>query len=182
MRPDLAGLDLVASAEDIAATCTRIAGAISLDHPSGVTLIGVLPDSVLFLADLVRAITVPTEIDFVAVAPYDGHHERTRLTKDLDRTIEGRAVVLVAVLVDTGLSLDYLRRHVAGFGPASLRIAALADRPSRRIVPVALAYRGLEVAGEHLVGYGLDQGGRCRNLPDLWRVDPSGPDLGRLFS
>ena len=159
----------------------RIAADISHDHPDGVVVIGVLKDSVVFLADVLRHVTVPVDLDFVAVAPYDSSAGRTHLVKDLDRPIEGRDVVLVAGLVDTGLSLDYVRRHLVGFEPRTLRICALADKASRRIVPLAIHYLGLEVGDRHLVGYGLDHRERHRNVCELWSADPSTvhePDTG----
>ena len=167
-----ARLELVADTDQLQQIARRIAASISADHPDGVTVIGVLKDSVVFLADVLRHVTVPVDLDFVAVAPYDGLSGRTHLLKDLDRPVEGRDVVLVAGLVDTGLSLDYLRRHLLGFAPRTLRICALADKASRRLVPVALDYLGLEVGDRHHVGYGLDHRELHRNVRGIWCADP----------
>jgi len=166
------GLEPVADPEVLDAIARRIAREVSADHPDGLTLVGLLSDAVVFLADCCRHLTVPAALDFVDVAPYDGVQGRTRLVKDLDHGVAGRNVVLVTALVDTGLTVDFVRRHVLALGPASLRIAALADRPGRRLVPVEVAYRGIEVGERYLVGYGMDHHGRYRNVPGLWSADP----------
>lgn len=152
-----------------------MAAEISAAHPEGVTLVAVLKGSVVFLADLARRITVPARIDMVAVAPFDGSTGRTRVVKDLDHPIAGEAVVLVTGIVDTGLTADFLRRHLQSFEPASIRVATLVDKPVRRILPLVPDHAALTAPDRFVIGYGLDHRGRYRNLTDLWTVD--GADL-----
>lgn len=164
-------LEPFAEPEAIAAEVRRVGAEISADHPDGVTLVGVLKASTVFLADLARAVTVPTCIDFVAVTSFDGAASRVRVAKDVERSLEGESVVLVTGTVDTGLTTDFLRRHLDAAHPASLRLATLADKSTRRLVPESVDYRAFAVPDTYLVGYGLDFRGRFRNLPALWRAD-----------
>lgn len=170
-----AGLSLLADADSLASLVADLAGQITRDHPDGVTLVGILKGSVVFLSDLARRIAVPVRFELLAVAPYDGAAGRTRVVKDLDRPIDGESVVLVAGIIDTGLTADFLLRHLHAAGPASVRVCALADKQARRILPVPIDYRALEAPDGFLVGYGLDYAGRYRNLADLWVAD--GADL-----
>ncbi len=163
--------ELLAGPAELAEATARVAAEIDADHPDGVTVVGVLKGSVVFLADLVRQLTVPARLDLVAVAPYDGTAGRTRVVKDLDQPIDGEAVVLVSGIVDTGLTADFLLRHVKAAGPASVRVATLADKRVRRIVPVTVDYAALDAPDHFLIGYGLDYRGRYRNLGGLWAVD-----------
>ena len=165
------GPELVANAADLAVEVARVAAEISADHPRGVTLVAVLKGSVVFLADLARLVTVPVRIDLVAVAPYDGTTGRTRVVKDLDQPITDRHVVVVTGIVDTGLTADFLGRHLAGAGAARIRVATLADKPVRRILPTTPDYAAMVVPDRFLIGYGLDYRGRYRNLDSLWGVD-----------
>lgn len=166
-------LELLADPARLEVEVARVAWEISAQHPDGVTLVGVLKGSVVFLADLARHVTVPTLIDFVAVTPYDGVSGRTRVVKDLDQSIADRPVVIVTGIVDTGLTADFLRRHLRGANPASVRVATLADRSARRLLPLTPDYVALEVPDRFLIGYGLDHQGRYRNAPGLWGVDPA---------
>ena len=163
--------ELVASAAEVSEAVARVGREISADHPEGVHLVAVLRASAIFVADLVRTMTVPASIDFVALAPFDGRRARTRLIKDLDRSIAGEPVVLVNAIVDTGLSADFLRRRIQAFEPSSLKVATLADKPARRIVPVWPDYAALMAPDHFLLGCGLGYRGRYRNLPALWAVD-----------
>lgn len=176
-RGTAAGTDpvLLADPARIATEVARVGAEISADHPAGVALVGVLKGSVVFLADLVRCLTVPVRIDLVAVAPYDGSTGRTRVVKDLDQPITDEAVVLVVGIVDTGLTADFVGRHLAGAGAASIRVATLADKAVRRILPRSPDYAAVEAPDRFLIGYGLDYRGRYRNLGGLWSVD--GADL-----
>ena len=165
------GPALLASPEQLDEHVRALARAISADHPDGVTLVGVLKGSVVFLSDLARQLTVPTRLEFLAVAPYDGAAGRTRVVKDLDRSVAGEHVVLVSRIVDTGLTADFLLRHLADLGPASIRVCALADKRARRILPVPLDYVAIDAPDAFLLGYGLDYAGRYRNLRALWTAD-----------
>lgn len=169
------GLERLAGPDELAAALDRVAAAISADHPDGVVLVGVLKGSVIFLADLARRLTVPVRIELVAVAPYDGASARTRVVKDLDASVEGERVVLVTGIVDTGLTADFLLRHLRLDHPLSLRVCTLADKRARRLLPVTVHYAALEAPDRFLIGYGLDYAGRYRNVPGLWCAD--GPAL-----
>jgi hypoxanthine phosphoribosyltransferase len=155
------------SAEDLAATVARLGAEISADHPDGVVLVGVLKGSVVFLADLARAITVPCEVDFIAISHFAPDSGRVRIVKDLDHDIAGRQVVVVEDVVDTGLTMSYLLGQLGARGPASLTVCALLDRERRRIVPLPTRYSGVAVGDEYVIGYGLDFAERYRNLPDM---------------
>lgn len=163
--------ELVASAGEVEVAVSRVARVISADHPDGVHLVAVLRASTIFVADLIRAMTVPTTVDFVALAPFDGQRARTRLVKDLDRSVTGEPVVLVTAIVDTGFSTDFLRRRIMTSAPSSLKVATLADKPARRILPVSPDYAALTAPDRFLLGCGLGYRGRYRNLPALWAVD-----------
>jgi hypoxanthine phosphoribosyltransferase len=134
-------------------------------------LVASLKTSVFFLADLSRAIPIPHAIDFIDLAGYAGRTPRSgvRLLKDLDVTIEGRDVLLVEDVVDTGLTLHYLCKTLGLRSPASIAVATLLDRPYRRLVDdLPVRYVGFTVADELYVGYGFDLDHRYRNLPDLY--------------
>lgn len=158
---------LVAGPAVIAAAVTRLAEAISADHPDGVVVVGVLKGGAVLVADLVRALSVPCRVDFLALSPYGAGGARVRILKDLDGDVAGCDVVLVEGVVDTGLSAGYLLRLLEERGARSVALCALLDRPARRIVPVAPAYVGFEAPASYLVGYGLDLRERYRNLPGI---------------
>jgi hypoxanthine phosphoribosyltransferase len=135
-----------------------------------VHLVGVLKGSCIFLADLVREIDLETSIDFIAVSSYGRGKEssgQVRLLKDLDSNIAGLNVILVEDILDTGLTLSYLLRVLKQRKPKKLRVAALLDKPSRRIRNVRTDYIGFQIPNEFVVGYGLDYAERYRNLKDV---------------
>lgn len=166
-----AGLDVLAGPDQLAGQVARLAAVIDAQHPDGVTLVGVLKGAVVFLADLARAITVPVVLEVVAIAPYDGSTTRTRVVKDLDHPVGDRSVVLVTGIVDTGLTADFLLRHLRAGEPSSLRVCALADKRARRLLPVPVDYVAVDAPDRFLLGYGLDYHGRYRNVPGLWCGD-----------
>lgn len=144
---------------------------ISVDfHGQRVHLVGVLKGASIFLADLIRNITLDASLDFIAVSSY-GKGQQTsgqvRLTKDLDTSIEGLNVILIEDILDTGLTLSYLQRILMERKPKALRIAALLDKPDRRVNSVKPDYVGFEIANEFVVGYGLDYAEHYRNLKDI---------------
>ena len=142
-------------------------------------LVGVLKGSVLFLADLVRALPIDVEVDFMSISSYSAGGAQSgvvRIVKDLDSDVHGRDVVIVEDIVDTGLTLNYLRRNLGARSPRSLRAVTLVDKSVRRIVPVPLEHRGFDIPDVFVVGYGLDFQALYRNARDLLSV----PDLPRL--
>lgn len=162
-----------ASPGELAAAVRRLGAAISADHPGGVVLIGVLKGSLCLLADLARRVEVDCRVDFLALSAYSGAATRVRILKDLDLDLDGCEVVLVEDVVDTGLSARYVMRLLAGRGARSVRLCALLDRRSRRILPLAVDYVGFEAPDGFLVGYGLDFAERYRNLRGLYHADPA---------
>lgn len=135
-----------------------------------VHLIGVLKGACIFLSDLIREIDLETSIDFIAVSSYGKGKQssgQVRVNKDLDSSIEGLNVILVEDILDTGLTLDYLRRILLQRRPKTLRVAALLDKPSRRVKDVKADYVGFSIPNEFVVGYGLDYAERYRNLKDV---------------
>jgi hypoxanthine phosphoribosyltransferase len=154
-------------AGELAEIVARLAAEIDGDHPDGVVLIGVLKGSLFFLADLARAVTVPCEVDFMAISHFAPDSGRVRIVKDLEGDIAGRNVVVVEDVVDTGLTLSYLLGQLASRNPASLEVCALLDRSRRRIVPLPTRYCGAVIDDEFMLGYGLDYGERYRNHPGL---------------
>lgn len=141
-------------------------------------LVGVLKGACLFLSDLARAIALPVEIDFMAVSSY-GSSTRTsgvvRIVKDLDLDLTGRHVLLVEDIVDSGLTLSFLRRNLAARHPASVAVCALLVKSGLQPVPLDLAYEGFRIPPDFVVGYGLDVAERYRNLPFICRYLEDGP-------
>ena len=131
-------------------------------------LIGVLKGAVFFLADLMRHISVPCEVDFMAVSSYGSATDSSgvvRILKDLDTPIEGRHVLIVEDIVDSGLTLQYLLRNLGARNPASLDVCALLTKPTRRKVELPIRFVGFEIPDRFAIGYGLDYAERYRNLP-----------------
>ena len=159
--------DVVLGRRALRSTVARLGAEISADHPDGVLLVAVLKGGVVFLADLVRALTVPAEVDFVALSAFRPDAGRVRILKDLDHDVTGRHVVVVEDVVDTGLTLGFLVGELRRRGAAEVDVCALADKGVRRLLPTPLRYRGIEVPDVYLLGYGLDYAGRYRNLDVL---------------
>lgn len=137
----------------------------------GAVIVGVLKGCLPFMADLVRRIDVPVEIDFLALSVFAPDSGRVRLTRDLDTDITGRQVVLVEDLVDTGLRLNFLLKHLKDRSPSEVRVCTMFDRVERRVLPINLEHVGFELDSSFVVGYGLDYGGQFRNLSELVSVD-----------
>ena len=138
-------------------------------------LVGVLKGAVFFLADLMRHITVPCEIDFMAISSYGASTDSSgivRILKDLDINIEGRHVLVVEDIIDSGLTLSYLMRNLESREPATLEICALLTKPARRQIDVPVRYVGFEIPDAFVVGYGLDFAERYRNLPYVAVLSP----------
>jgi hypoxanthine phosphoribosyltransferase len=171
---------ILLSSDEIAARVRSLGLEIARDaaDAGSVHLVGVLKGAVLFLADLVRAIPLPATLDFLAVSSYAAGTTTTgevRLLKDLDVAIDGRHVVIVEDIVDTGLTLSYLQEILRARGPKSLKTACLLSKPSRRKVAVPVDYIGFTIEDRFVVGYGLDYAGQYRNLPYVGYLDDKKP-------
>ena len=170
---------LLISEEDLQARIRVLGREITADYAGRAPLlVGVLKGAFMFMSDLARAIDLPVEFDFMAVSSY-GHSTRSsgvvRIVKDLDLDLADRDVIIVEDIIDSGLTLNYLRRNLLARNPASLEVCALLVRENHRMDGSILRYEGFRVPSEFLVGYGLDVDERFRNLPDI-RVVASAPD------
>ena len=169
--PDLVAdvAEILLSEEQIQAKVAELGARISADyHDRQVTLVSVLKGALPFMADLMRSISLPVRIDLMEVSSYGGTATESsglvRILKDLSSSIDGRDVLIVEDIIDTGLTLNYLVRYLRGKNPSTLRICTLLDKPARRLVEIAIDYRGFEIPDRFVIGYGLDYGERYRNL------------------
>ena len=156
--------------DQIAARVAEIGAQISRDFAGeSILLVGVLKGAAIFLSDLARSISVETTFDFVAISSYKGQKTSgaVRLIKDLDAPIGGRNVILVEDILDTGLTLVFLRKMLLHHKPKTLKIAACLDKPERRISPIEADYVGFTIPNHFVIGYGMDYEERFRNLPDI---------------
>ena len=162
--------------EEIANRIGDLGRQISRDYDGKTPLfVGILKGASLFLSDLIRQVTVPCMLDFIATSAYGDGTENSgivRILKDLDQTIEGRHVLIVDDIIDTGFTMDYLLETLKARYPASLRVCALLDKVSRRRRHVPIDYRGFEIPDKFVVGYGLDYAGIYRNLPFICVLKP----------
>ncbi len=170
--PDLGSdvANVLISEEQIHAKVGELGKRISADYAGrAVTLVSVLKGSLPFMADLMRAIDIPVQIDLMEVSSYGGATTESsglvRILKDLSSSIAGKDVLIVEDIIDTGLTLNYLLRYLRGKSPSSLHICALLDKPARRLVEIQIDYLGFTIPDEFVVGYGLDYGEFYRNLP-----------------
>lgn len=172
-----AGLRLLIPEEQIQARIRQMGAQIARDYPERpIHLIAILKGACFFLADLARAIQRPVRIDFIGISSYGRGKTSSgevKLTKDLDSSIEDADVLLVEDIVDSGVTLNYLLQVLAQRKPRSLRVAALLDKPSRRIRPVEVAYVGFKIPDRFVVGYGLDYAEQYRNLRDICVLEES---------
>ncbi|MHB1837821.1 MAG: hypoxanthine phosphoribosyltransferase [Solirubrobacteraceae bacterium] len=161
--------EILVPADALTARVTELAAEVTRDYAGrDLLLIGVLKGAVFFLSDLMRQIEIPVEVDFMAVASYGSATRSSgvvRILKDLDAPIEGRDVLIVEDIVDSGLTLQYLLRNLEGRNPASLEVCALLIKPERRKVELRTRYVGFEIPNRFAIGYGLDHGEQYRNLP-----------------
>ncbi|MDQ6930711.1 MAG: hypoxanthine phosphoribosyltransferase [Candidatus Eremiobacteraeota bacterium] len=147
---------------------TELGGQIAHDYRGkNPLLIGILNSSAVFLADLSRAVPIPSEFDFIAVSKF-ASDKSVRFEKDTAASIEARHVLLVEDAIDTGLTLQYVMKTLKARAPASIEVCTLLDRPQHRIADIQVKYRGFEIPDDFLVGYGLDYKGRYRELPALY--------------
>ena len=164
-------LRVLLSHEQIAAKVAELGVQITRDFEGeSVVLIGVLKGATIFLADLARQIKLDATFDFIAVSSYGNSREQSgevKLMKDVDQSVDGKNIILVEDILDTGLTLTYLKKVLLAHKPKALKIAALLDKVSRRKMPISGDYVGFEIPDEFVVGYGLDFAERFRNLPDI---------------
>jgi hypoxanthine phosphoribosyltransferase len=169
--------EIIVQADDLKHRVKELGAEISRDYEGrDLLLVCVLKGAVFFLSDLMRHIEVPCEVDFMAVASYGSATESSgvvRIIKDLDTPIEGRDVLIVEDIVDSGLTLQYLKRSLETRNPASLEVCALLTKPERRTAEVEARYVGFEIPNKFAVGYGLDHAERYRNLPFVAALVPS---------
>jgi hypoxanthine phosphoribosyltransferase len=161
--------DALVHEDDLQRRVRELGAEISRDYDGkDLFLVGVLKGAVFFLSDLMRAIDVPCEVDFMAVASYGSSTDSSgvvRILKDLDASIEGRDVLIVEDIIDSGLTLSYLLRTLRAREPRSLEVCALLTKPERREVDLPIRYTGFEIPNKFAIGYGLDHAERYRNLP-----------------
>jgi hypoxanthine phosphoribosyltransferase len=161
--------EILVPADDLQLRIRELAKEISRDYAGkDLVLVGVLKGAVFFLSDLMRALEIPVEVDFMAVASYGSATKSSgvvRILKDLDAAIEGRDVLIVEDIVDSGLTLQYLLRTLGARNPQTLEVCALLIKPERRKVDLHTRYVGFEIPNRFAIGYGLDHAERYRNLP-----------------
>ena len=161
--------EILVQPDELRRKVAELAGRISADYEGReLILVGVLKGAIFFLSDLMRELSIPCEVDFMAVASYGSVTQSSgvvRILKDLDMTIEDRHVLIVEDIVDSGLTLQYLLRNLAGRNPRSLEVCALLIKPERQKVDLKARYVGFEIPNRFAIGYGLDHGERYRNLP-----------------
>ncbi|MEM9467121.1 MAG: hypoxanthine phosphoribosyltransferase [Actinomycetota bacterium] len=167
----MAGPDILLDGDGINDVVARLAGDLSDRYDDGVVMIGVLRGSVPFMADLVRAMSIATMVDFVALSPYTPGTGRVRMVMDASINIEDRDVVIVEDIVDTGLTSAFLLGELRRRNPRSVSLCTFVDRPARRVVPVEIDHVGIEIEDRFVIGYGLDYEGRYRNLRVLAVAD-----------
>jgi hypoxanthine phosphoribosyltransferase len=169
--------EVLLTGEEVQARVAELGAQLAGDYVDrDPVLVSVLKGSIIFLADLVRAMPIPLSIDLMEVSSYGASTEssgQVRILKDLSTSIEGRDVIVVEDIIDTGLTLNYLLRYLHDKGPASIRICCLLDKPARRLAPIEIDYRGFTIADRFVIGYGLDYGERYRNLPFIGVLRPS---------
>ncbi len=163
--------EVLVSRDEIREMVKKVGKRISEDYAGkDLVLVGVLKGGFVFLADLMREITIPVDMDLIAVSSYGASTRSSgvvRIIKDMDLDLTGKHVLIVEDLVDTGLTLKHLKELFYTRGPKSVRICTAFDKPSRRKVEIEVEYKGIEVPDKFIVGYGLDYAGKYRNLPDV---------------
>lgn len=167
-------MQVLISAAEIRERVQEMGRRITEDYQDrDLVLVGILKGSFVFMADLARAVDLPIEVDFMAVSSYGMSTASSgvvRIVKDLDHSIEGKHVLVVEDIVDTGLTLNYIYRHVKSRGATSVKICALLDKESRREIAVPVHYKGFDIPDAFVVGYGLDVQERYRNVADVCQV------------
>ena len=160
--------------DDIEHMVVQVANRISSDYQEReLVLIGVLKGAYIFLSDLVRQMSIPTQVDFISVSSYGADtssSEKIRLTKDIDIDVKNKDVLIIEDIIDTGLTLSYIVEHVKSFNPKTIKVCTLIDKRERRKSKIKIDYACHLVAEGFLVGYGLDYSEDYRNLPDIYHL------------
>jgi hypoxanthine phosphoribosyltransferase len=169
------GLHVLIPQAEVASAVERLASAIARDYrEKNPLLLGILKGSFVFMADLMRQLNFPLEVDFIRLSSYGSGQQtkgKVKVVQGLRLAVQGRHVLVVEDIVDTGITVAFLLEYLKKKKPASLRLCALTDKPSRRRVPVTIDYKGLTVPDKFLVGYGLDYDEKYRNLPDICTLE-----------
>jgi hypoxanthine phosphoribosyltransferase len=169
--------EILLDSETVAARVAELGAQLASDYAGrDPVLVSVLKGALVFLADLMRTMDLPTSIDLMEVSSYGAATEssgQVRILKDLSKPIEGRDVIVVEDIIDTGLTLNYLLKYLHDKGPASVRICCLLDKPARRLAEIPIDYRGFTIPDRFVIGYGLDYDERYRNLPYVGVLKPS---------
>ena len=170
-------ISILYTKDEIQATVKKLAAEIRQDYlGKQPILIGVLKGSFMFLADLIRLLDFPLEVEFIRLSSYSGRESsgKIKLVQGVQSIIRGRHVLVIEDIIDTGLTTAFVLDYLGKKKPASLKVCALTDKPSRRQTPVNIDYRGLTVPNKFIVGYGMDWDERFRNLPDIYVVENEG--------
>jgi hypoxanthine phosphoribosyltransferase len=169
--------EVLLAADALQARVAELGRQLSADYAGrDPVLVSVLKGSIVFLADLIRGMEIPLSLDLMEVSSYGAGTEtsgQVRILKDLSRSIEGREVIVVEDIIDTGLTLNYLLRYLGERNPATLRVCCLLDKPARRLAEIEIDYRGFTIPDRFVIGYGLDYDERYRNLPYVGVLRPS---------
>lgn len=174
MKEDI--LEILITEQQLKDKVAQLGKIISKDYRSKEpVLIGVLKGAVIFVSDLIRNMDIPLTIDFMAISSYGMSTHSSgvvKILKDLDKSIQDKDVIIIEDIIDSGLTLSYLKRNLMEKGPKSIRICALLDKPERRKTDVKVDYIGFEIPDKFVVGYGLDYAGKYRNLPFIGVLKP----------
>jgi hypoxanthine phosphoribosyltransferase len=169
--------EVLLTGEQIQARVAELGAQLAADYGGrDPMLVSVLKGSIIFLADLIREMEIPLSLDLMEVSSYGASTEssgQVRILKDLSKPIDGRDVIVVEDIIDTGLTLNYLLRYLHDKGPASIRVCCLLDKPARRLADITIDYRGFTIPDRFVIGYGLDYDERYRNLPYIGVLRPS---------
>jgi len=168
-------LKILISRDEIAKAVSRLAREVERDYQDKQPLlIGVLKGSFMFMADLIRQLDLPLDLDFIRLSSYDAAREssgKVEVVHEMKTPVKGRDVLVVEDIVDTGITISFLLDYIKIKQPASLKVCTLTDKPSRRRVQVPIDYRGFTVSNKFIVGYGLDCDQKFRNLPDIYTLE-----------
>jgi len=168
--------EILITEEQIKEKIAELGKKITQDYQGkNLVFVGVLRGAIIFMADLARVISIPMIFDFIAISSYGAATESSgvvRILKDLDETIEGKDVLIIEDIIDTGLTIDYLLRILKSRNPASLKVCAFLNKNTRRKTKVKVDYLGFDIPNKFVVGYGLDYAGKYRNIPYVFTLNP----------